>query len=102
MPNLTLADMAGRTSPMAKKGWVKKAVPKENRGKFREKAERAGKSTAEYAAEKSDAPGTLGKEARLAQTLMGMSKKRKSPLHDTEHEKPAPTREKRKSPLYTR
>ena len=99
---LSMADLASRTKPMAKKGWVKKAVPKENRGKFREKAERAGVSTAEYAKEKKDAPGTLGKEARLATTLMGMGKKRKSVLHDNEHEKPEPTREKRKSPLYVK
>ena len=40
------------------------------------KAEAAGKTTKEYAAEKSDAPGALGKEARLAENLMGMSHKK--------------------------
>jgi hypothetical protein len=78
--------MMSRTSMASapkKKNWVTRAVPKENRGKFREKAERAGKTTKEFAAEKADAPGTLGKEARLAETLMGMSHKRKkSPLYD--------------------
>lgn len=43
-------------------------------GAFKRAAEKAGKSTAEYAKEKEDAPGVLGKRARLAQTLMGMGK----------------------------
>ncbi len=60
---------------MAKK-WIKGAVKPENKGKFTAKAEAAGKSVAEYAAEKSDAPGTLGKEARLAKTFEGMRKPR--------------------------
>lgn len=64
-----------------KKNWVKKAIKPENKGKFRAKAEAAGKSTAEYAEEKKDAPGTLGKEARLAQTFSKMRKK--SPLYDS-------------------
>jgi hypothetical protein len=87
MPSLTLADAAARTTRMAepKKGWIKKAVKPENRGKFRAKAEAAGKSTRAFAAEHKDDSGTLGKEARLAQTLMGMSKRKKaSPLYDHE------------------
>ncbi len=59
-----------------RKNWVKKAVPAAHRGKFREKAERAGMSTAAYAKKEAHAPGTLGKEARLATTFLGMSKKR--------------------------
>ncbi len=51
------------------KQWMKDAVPKANKGKFAAKAAKAGKSTSEYASEKSDAPGTLGKEARLAKTF---------------------------------
>lgn len=47
--------------------WMKEAVPASHKGKFSEKAKRAGKSTAEYAKEKEDALGTLGKEARLAE-----------------------------------
>ncbi len=54
--------------------WIKGAVGN-NKGTFRKKAERAGKTTREYAAEKADAPGKLGREARLAETLMGMSHK---------------------------
>ena len=65
-----------------KSKWIKKAIPAAHRGKFREKAERAGMSTAAYAAKEAHAPGALGKEARLAETLMGMHKKRKSPLYD--------------------
>ncbi len=58
------------------KGWIKKAVPKDRQGVFAAKAAAAGKSTKRYAAEKADAPGTLGREARLAKTLMHMSHKR--------------------------
>lgn len=69
---------------MAKKrNWIKGAVKPENKGKFTAKAEAAGKSVSEYAAEKKDAPGTLGKEARLSQNFEHMAKKKKhSPLHD--------------------
>lgn len=55
---------------MAKK-WIKKATEGAH-GQFREKAEKAGESTREFAEEKADAPGKLGKEARLAKTLMSM------------------------------
>ena len=55
---------------MAKK-WVAGATSNAH-GQFRKKAEAAGKTTREYAEEKKDAPGVLGKEARLASTLMGM------------------------------
>ena len=47
-----------------KSKWIKKAIPAAHRGKFREKAERAGMSTAAYAAKEAHAPGALGKEAR--------------------------------------
>lgn len=55
--------------------WISKAVSK-GKGAFKAKAEAAGKSTREYAAEKAGAPGKLGKEARLAETLMKMHKPR--------------------------
>lgn len=58
------------------KNWMKDAVPKSHRGVFAAKAERAGKTTAEYAREKSSAPGTLGKQARLAITFSKMRKKK--------------------------
>lgn len=82
MPSLNLADVASRT--MAKKNWVKKAVPKERRGVFKAKAEAAGESTREFAAKHEHDKGKLGSEARLANTLMHMShvRKKKSPLHD--------------------
>ncbi len=66
---------------MPKKKWVQHAVPKSRKGIFKAKAERAGKTTAEYAKEKEGASGTLGKEARLAETLMGMGHKKKSKLY---------------------
>lgn len=55
---------------MAKK-WIAGAV-KGGKGKFAAKAKAAGETTREYAVEKKDAPGALGKEARLAETLMSM------------------------------
>ena len=88
MASLTMADLSSRTTPMAepakKKNWIKAAVPKERRGVFKEKAKEAGKTTKEYASEKVSAPGELGREARLAENLMGMShrRKKKSPLYD--------------------
>ena len=78
MAHLTIADVASRTMP--KKNWVKKATANSH-GQFRAKAERAGETTREFAAEHAGDSGKLGKQARLAQTLMGMHKS-KSPLHD--------------------
>lgn len=49
--------------------WMQKAVIPSHKGLFTAKAKRAGMSVSEYAAKKADAPGTLGKEARLAQTF---------------------------------
>ena len=82
MPHLTIADVVSRKPTMAekKKGWIKKATSGAH-GQFRRKAEAAGKSTRGFAKEKEHAGGTLGKQARLAETLMGMSHK-KSPLYD--------------------
>lgn len=57
---------------MAKKKWIKAAINPAHKGEFKAKAEAAGKTTREFAAEKSDAPGKLGKQARLAETLIGM------------------------------
>ncbi|HXN66385.1 MAG TPA: hypothetical protein VN926_01880 [Bradyrhizobium sp.] len=61
------------------KKWISRAVPESRKGVFKAKAEAAGKSTREYAAEKADAPGALGKEARLAQNLMGMHHGKRKP-----------------------
>ena len=55
-----------------KKNWIAGAIKRP--GAFSAKAEKAGKSTAAYASEKSDAPGRLGKQARLAKVLMGLRK----------------------------
>lgn len=64
-----------------KKNWVKKAVPESRKGAFKVKAERAGMSTRAYADKEKNAPGALGKEARLATTLMGLNHK-KSKFYD--------------------
>lgn len=61
---------------MAKR-WIKSAVKPANKGKFSAAAAAAGESTHAYAEEKKDAPGTLGKEARLALTFEKMRHKRK-------------------------
>ncbi len=57
-----------------KKGgkWIAGATENAH-GQFAKKAHDAGKSTRQYAKEKEHAPGKLGKQARLAETLMGMS-----------------------------
>lgn len=60
---------------MAKsKKWIAGAI--KHPGSFKKKAEKAGKSTREFAAEKASAPGKLGEQARLAETLMGMHGKK--------------------------
>lgn len=56
------------------KNWMKDAVKKP--GSFSAAAKRAGKSTAEYAQEKKDAPGKTGQRARLAITFSKMRKKK--------------------------
>jgi hypothetical protein len=58
------------------KNWIAGATANSH-GQFRAKAEKAGVSTREYASEKADAPGKLGKQARLAETLMGMHSRKK-------------------------
>lgn len=64
------------------KRWIAKAIKPEHKGAFRAKAEHAGKSTREFAKEHEHDSGKTGKQARLAETLMGMRKRRKSPLYD--------------------
>jgi len=49
--------------------FMKDAVKPSRKGVFKAKAERAGMSTAAYAAKEAHAPGRLGREARLAQTF---------------------------------
>lgn len=58
-----------------KKRWIQGAV--EHKGAFKAKADKAGMSTAAFAAKEKDAPGPLGKQARLASTLMSMHKGKK-------------------------
>lgn len=71
-----------------KKKWIKSAIKPSHKGEFAAKAKAAGETTREYAAEKSGASGTLGKQARLAETLMGMHhKKKKSGLYEKSREK---------------
>ncbi len=56
------------------KNWIKDAVKPSKKGVFKAKATVAGKSTSEYATEKENAPGKLGKEARFAKTMEKMRK----------------------------
>lgn len=86
MPHLSLIDLNSRVGSVAekKKHWIKSAT-KNSHGQFRAKAEAAGETTRKFAREKEDAPGKLGKEARLAEALMGASgakKRRGSVLYD--------------------
>lgn len=64
--------------------WMKDAVKPSSHGVFAKKAAKAGKSTAEFASEKSDAPGKLGKEAQLAQTFAKFRPKAKGGAVDEE------------------
>ena len=70
MANPNLID--GSKSMEKKKKFIKDAT-KDAHGQFKAKAEAAGKSTKEFAQEHKDSPGKLGKQARLALTLMGLS-----------------------------
>lgn len=56
-------------------------------GQFRKKAEAAGKTTLEYAHEHAGDSGKLGKQARLAETLIGLGKKRKKSAAETMYPK---------------
>ena len=55
-----------------KKKWIQKAINPEHKGVFGAKAAKAGKSTGAYAREHEHDSGTIGKQARLAETLMSM------------------------------
>lgn len=67
----TLLDTARRMDGKKKK-WIAKST-ENSHGQFRAKAEAAGKSTKEFAQEKSGSKGLVGKQARLALSLMGAS-----------------------------
>jgi hypothetical protein len=54
------------------KKWIKDATSNAH-GQFRAKAEAAGKTTREFAKEHEHDSGKTGKQARLAETLMGMN-----------------------------
>lgn len=56
------------------KTWIKGAI--EHPGAFSAKAKAAGKTTQAFAEEHKGSKGKLGKEARLALTLMGMHHKK--------------------------
>jgi len=61
---------------MAAKKWIAGATSNAH-GQFAAKAKAAGMSTRAYANKHAGDSGTLGKQARLARTLMGMSKGKK-------------------------
>lgn len=58
---------------MSKAHWIAAAIKKPD--SFSASAKRAGESTAEYAEEKEDASGKLGRRARLAKILMKLRTK---------------------------
>lgn len=62
--------MAGKKKPK----WISKAI--EHPGALRKKAEAAGESTREFAANHEHDSGKTGAQSRLAETLMGMHKKK--------------------------
>lgn len=53
--------------------WIQGAI--KHKGAFSAKAKKAGMSTSAYADKMADAPGSTGKQARLAQTLGKLRKK---------------------------
>lgn len=57
------------------KRWIARAVAN-SKGKFAEKARRAGKTTSEFASEHASSEGVLGREARLAETLSEMRRRK--------------------------
>jgi hypothetical protein len=57
--------------------WIDSATAHAH-GQFARKAAKAGMTTRAYAEKHKDAPGKLGEQARLALTLMGMHKDKKS------------------------
>lgn len=59
-----------------KRKWIKGAI--KHPGALKAKAKAAGETTREFAAKHADDPGTTGKQARLAETLMGMHHKSKA------------------------
>lgn len=66
---------------MAKsKKWIAGATENAH-GQFSKKAKAAGKTAKEFASDKAGASGKLGKEARLAETLMGTHKRKKFSRH---------------------
>lgn len=60
---------------MAGSRWIKKATANSH-GQFKAKAKAAGMTTSAFAKKEEGAPGILGKEARLAETLMGLPHKK--------------------------
>ena len=68
-------NQAGGTTVQEEEKWIQKATEK-GKGKFAAKAKAAGMSTAAFAKSKADAPGKLGKQARLAMTLSKLRKKK--------------------------
>jgi len=58
-----------------KSKWIKGAI--KHPGAFKKKAEKAGQSTREFAREHEHDGGRVGRQARLAETLMSMRKGKK-------------------------
>lgn len=66
-----------------RKNWIKKATANSH-GQFKAKAKKAGETTKQFAKEHAEDSGKLGKQARLAENLMGANPKgsRASKLYD--------------------
>ena len=90
MAHLTMVDMASRTMAEGKKSkWIQKGASK-HPGLFKKKAEAAGESTREFAEEKKNAGGKLGKEANFALNAMGAARKAR---HKTMYSHPRSARD---------
>jgi hypothetical protein len=58
------------------KKWISKAIKPSHKGEFRAKAEAAGETTRAFAKQHEHDSGKTGAQARLAETLMGMHKRK--------------------------
>ena len=77
MSRPTVLDLTSRSKALAGSHWIK-AATKNSHGQFRKRAEAAGMSTSAFAKKEEHAPGLIGEQARLAETLMGLPHGKKS------------------------
>lgn len=63
------------------KKWIASAIKPSHKGEFKAKAEAAGETTRQFAKAHEHDSGKTGQQSRLAETLMGMHKARRTALY---------------------